>query len=399
MTRLVFAALLALAAGCTGNTASAAAPQVESTLDFTDAEVRAILRHGPWPAPWSPDPSNRVSGNPQAIEFGERLFFEPRLSPSGKVLCATCHAPFRGWQDARSRAFGLAEADRKTQSLFNVRYNRWFGWDGGGDSLWAQSIRPMMEAREMGGSQAEAAALVRGDAELSCRFGKTFGAPPPADDDGVLAGIGKALAAFQETIISGRTPFDEFRDALEKGDRPGAARYPLAAQRGLRLFVGRGNCSACHFGPGFSNGEFHDTGVPFFIAGGADPGRHNGIRKLQSNPFNLLGRHSDDQTGKSATKTRHVSLEHRNFGEFKVPGLRNIALTAPYMHNGSLATLPAVVRHYSEINPDRLHSEGESLLKPLHLSAGEAADLVAFLESLTETSSALPPRRPSAPCR
>ena len=140
--------------------------------------------------------------------------------------------------------------------------------------------------------------------------------------------------------------------------------------------------------------------MPFFVAGGGvDPGRHGGIRKLQGNPFNLLGRHSDDRAGGSATKTRHVSIEHRNFGEFKVPGLRNVARSAPYMHNGSLATLADVVRHYSEINPDRLHSDGESLLKPLRLSAGEAADLVAFLESLSETSSALPPRRPSAPCR
>ena len=388
MTRFVFAALLALAA----------ANVSAQLLDFTDAEVRAILRHGPWPAPWSPDPSNRVSGNPEAIEFGERLFFEPRLSPSGKVLCATCHAPFRGFQDARVRAFGLAEADRNTPSLFNVRNNRWFGWDGAGDSLWAQSIRPILEPREMGGSQTEAAALVRGDPELSCRFQKTFGTAPPAAAESVLAGIGKALAAFQETIVSGRSPFDEFRDALEKGDRPGAARYPLAAQRGLRLFIGRGNCSTCHFGPGFSNGEFHDTGVPFFISGGVDPGRHGGIRNLQSNPFNLLGRHNDDQAGTSATRTQHVSLEHRNFGEFKVPGLRNVALTAPYMHNGSLATLPDVVRHYSEINPDRLHSDGESLLKPLRLSIEESADLVAFLESLTERASALQPRRPGAPC-
>ncbi|MBC7803984.1 MAG: hypothetical protein H7Y16_08940 [Candidatus Parcubacteria bacterium] len=391
MRRLALAALLAIAAG------SAAAPQ--DILEFTQAERRAILRHGPWPAPWSPDASNRASGNPEAIEMGERLFFDPRLSPSGKVLCATCHAPFRGWQDARVRAFGHADADRNTQSLFDVRYNRWFGWDGAGDSLWSQSIRPMLDAREMGGSLAEAAALVRGDAELSCRYRRIFGAPPPAEDEAVLAGIGKALAAFQETIVSGRSPFDDFRDALAQGDRQGAARYPIAAQRGLRLFVGKGNCSVCHFGPAFTNGEFHDTGVPFFTAGGVDPGRHGGIRKLQANPFNLLGRHTDDREGKSAVKTAHVAGEHRNFGEFKVPGLRNVALTAPYMHAGSLATLADVVRHYSELSPDRLHADGESLLKPLRLNAGEASDLVAFLESLTERSSALAPRRPGAPCR
>jgi cytochrome c peroxidase len=373
-------------------------------LGFTDAEKRAILRHGPWPAPWAPDPTNRVSGNPEAIALGERLFFEPRLSPSGKVLCATCHAPFRGWQDARARAFGHADTDRNTQSLYDVRYNRWFGWDGAGDSLWAQSIRPMLDAREMGGSQAHAAALVRGDAELACRYEKAFGAPPPAADEAVLAGIGKALAAFQETIVSGRSPFDDFRDALARNDLASMKNYPEAAQRGLRIFVGRGNCSACHFGPAFTNGEFHDTGVPFFIKGGVDSGRHGGIRKLEANPLNLLSRYNDEpgrdgQPGPSSIKTRQIALEHRNFGEFKVPSLRNVARTAPYMHDGSLATLADVVRHYSEVNPDRLHSDGESLIRPLRLSAGESSDLVAFLESLTETASALAPSLPVPACR
>lgn len=367
--------------------------------DFTEAETRAILRHGPWPAPWSRDPSNRVSGNAEAIALGERLFFDRRLSPSGKVLCATCHAPFRFWQDGRARAFGLADADRNTQGLLDVRYQRWFGWDGAGDSLWAQSVRPILEPREMAGSVAHAAQLVRGDAELSCRFEKVFGTPVPAADEAVLAGIGKALAAFQETLLSGRSPFDEFRDALERGDRAAAARYPAAAQRGLRVFIGRGNCGTCHVGPAFTNGEFHDTGVPFFVTGGVDPGRYGGIRKLQANPLSLLGRYNDDRSGASAVKTRQLAEEHRNFGEFKVPSLRNVARTAPYMHNGSLATLADVVRHYSEINPDRLHSDGEALLKPLRLSAGESADLVAFLESLTEIASALEPRRPAASCR
>jgi len=387
--RFLFVALLLCLSAGTG----------AQVLDFNESETRAILRHGPWPAPWSRDPTNRVSANPQAIDLGERLFFEPRLSPSGKVLCATCHVPYRGWQDGRERAFGLAEADRNTQSLLDVRYQRWFGWDGAGDSLWAQSIRPMLDGREMGGSQAHAAALVRGDAELACRFEKVFGAPPAAADEPVLAGIGKALAAFQETLVSGRSPFDDFRDALSRSDSSSMKKYPEAAQRGLRIFIGRGNCSICHVGPAFSNGEFHDTGVPFFIKGGADPGRHGGIRKLEANPLNLLGAYNDDRSGASAIKTRQVELQHRNFGEFKVPSLRNVAQTAPYMHNGSLATLADVVRHYSEINPDRLHSDGEAILKPMRLSAAESADVVAFLESLTEKASALAPRRPSAACR
>jgi cytochrome c peroxidase len=138
-------------------------------------------------------------------------------------------------------------------------------------------------------------------------------------------------------------------------------------------------------GPAFTNGEFHDTGIPFFIEPGrVDPGRHEGIKKLLSSKFNLLGPYNDDPKRTSATGTRHVALEHRNFGEFRTPSLRNLALTAPYMHNGRLATLRDVVHHYSTISPDRLHSDGEAILKPLQLSEQESRDLVAFLESLQD---------------
>ena len=118
--------------------------------------------------------------------------------------------------------------------------------------------------------------------------------------------------------------------------------------------------------------------------GRVDPGRHDGIRKLEASRYNLLGPFNDDPARATATSTRHVALEHRNFGEFRVPSLRNVAKTAPYMHNGSLATLREVVRHYSEIDEDRLHVDGERILRPLNLSASEIDDVVAFLESLSE---------------
>ena len=202
-----------------------------------------------------------------------------------------------------------------------------------------------------------------------------------------MVDAGKALAAFQETIVSGRSPFDDFRDALLEGKEGGD--YPAAARRGLKIFAGKGNCSVCHFGPAFTNGEFADVGVPFFAGKGrVDAGRHGGIVRLKSSRFNLLGNFSDDPRGASATGTRHVELQHRNFGEFRVPSLRNVALTGPYMHNGSLATLADVVRHYSEIDEDRLHSDGEKILRPLRLSRQEAGDLLAFLASLTEKPAA-----------
>jgi cytochrome c peroxidase len=349
---------------------------------FTEEERKRILSHGPWPPVRTKDSSNRVSEKPEAIAFGQQLFFEPRLSGSGGVLCATCHVPFRDFQDARPRAFGLEEVDRNTQSLVNARFWRWFGWDGGGDSLWAQSIRPLLDPREMKSSAAQVGKFVRSN---SHGYEKAFGRTPPADDEELLADVGKALAAFQETLVSGRTPFDDFRDAMERNDAAAMAKYPQGAQRGLKIFAGKGNCGVCHFGPLFSNGEFADNGVPFFAAKGrVDSGRHGGIRKLQENAYNLLGRFNDDPSRASAVGTKHVAQQHRNFGEFRVPSLREVARTAPYMHNGTLATLSDVVRFYSELNEERLHADGERILKPLKLTEQESEDLVAFLQSLTQ---------------
>jgi len=354
-------------------------------LDFSSAERQQILRHGPWPMPWQPDPSNRVSGKRAAIEFGRALFFEPRLSGTGTVQCSVCHLEIRAFQDGRVTGAALGVVDRNTPSLLDTRLHRWFGWDGANDSLWAQSIRPLFDPREMKSSAAHVARLLRTHRELRRAYREAFGASPGSDDEALLIDVGKALAAFQETLVSGRTPFDEFRDALANGDLGTAARYPIAAQRGLRLFVGRGNCSVCHFGPRFTNGEFADVGIPFFIGSGkVDPGRHGGISKLKQSRFNLLGSYNDDPSRRIATSTRYVEAQHRNFGEFRVPSLRNVARTAPYMHNGRLATLHDVVKHYSEIDLDRLHADGERILKPLHLTEQEIDDLVAFLESLTE---------------
>ena len=359
------------------------APALAAT--FTDDEARKIQSHGPWPAPWRGDPSNRVSGNANAVDFGERLFFERRLSINGEISCSRCHLPERNWSDGLPRAVGLAEVDRNAPSVVNVRYQHWFGWDGAHDSLWAQSIRPIVDPRELGMSATRVANLLRDDRDLSCRYRRTFGAAPGTDDEKLLVDVAKALAAFQETLVSGRTAFDEFRDALARGDRSAMARYPEAAQRGLRTFVGKGACNVCHVGPAFTNGEFHDTGIGFFVRPGeVDPGRHGGIKKLLADRTNLLGPYNDDGKRSTATGTRHVSPEHRNFGEFKVPSLRNLESSAPYMHNGSLATLRDVVKHYSEISPDRLHSDGEAILKPLHLTEGEIADLVAFLQTLSD---------------
>ncbi|ETX06810.1 MAG: hypothetical protein ETSY2_14905 [Candidatus Entotheonella gemina] len=355
-------------------------------VSFSNSEIRIILSHGPsWPPNLAPDPSNRVSGDPAAIALGRQLFADPRLSRGHNRSCATCHEPNRAFTDGLARSIGIARLDRNAPSLFNLRLNRWFGWAGKSDNLWAQSLHPIVDRRELGASADLVAERIAADSALATAYQNVFGSQATTDPpETVLVNVAKALAAFQETLTSGKTPFDHFRDALAAGDRDALARYPLGAQRGLRLFIGKGQCRFCHFGPNFTNGEFHDIGMPYFIdKDRVDPGRYGGIKAVKSSRFNLLGPYNDDESRSTAGPTRHVALLHRNWGEFRIPSLRNVALTAPYMHDGSLATLADVVRHYSELNEDRLHAEGERLLRALRLTPGEIDDLVMFLRSLS----------------
>ncbi len=346
-------------------------------LEFTAAERAALLRHGPWPPAWTADPSNRLSGQPAGIALGQALFFDTALSGAADMSCATCHQPARRWSDGEK---GRGEFLRNVPTLLDIRWNRWFGWDGAQDNLWSQSLRPLLAPSEMAGSLRLVAERLRRDPDLSCRYRAALGENPGADDETVAINAAKALAAFQETLLSGKAPFDQFRDDLAAG-RP--ANLPEAAQRGAQLFVGAGQCTICHLGAGFTNREFHDIGVPYLVRPGlVDPGRHLGIRRLSQSDYTRLGRFSDDPA-RQATETRHVTLLHRNWGEFRVPSLRNLVGTAPYMHNGSKADLRDVVRHYSELNEERLHVDGERLLKPLFLSDAQIDDLVAFLESLS----------------
>jgi cytochrome c peroxidase len=337
--RFALTALIALAAAA------------RADVRFTDTEIAAILAHGPWPTPMAADPTNRVSGKREAIELGERLFFDQRLSPSGRFSCGSCHVPERNWTDNRTRGAAIAEVGRNTPTLMNLRLARQFGWDGATDALWKQSVRPMLDARELGSSPRHVADLVRKDEELSCRYRQTFGAPPSStDDEAVLGDVGRALAALVETFETPPTPFDRFRDALARGEPITPWIYSEAARRGAKLFVGKANCSSCHSGPNFSSGELRDNGFSKLAAPRRpDPGRD---------------------------------------GAFKVPTLRHLLLTAPYGHHGEVETLADVVRHYSET--------GSREIGPLELSAAEQSDLVVFLESISTFNN---PWRPGDPRR
>ncbi len=307
-------------------------------VGLTDAETKAILAHGPWPAPIRTDPTNGVSGRREAIELGERLFFDERLSPAGKFSCGTCHVPERNWTDNRTRGAAIAEVDRNTPTLMNLRLAPRFGWDGAADTLWRQSLRPILDARELGATPRHVAELLRRDEQLACRYRKAFGALPSAtDDQAVLTDVAKALAALVETFETPPTPFDRFRNALAGGERITPWIYSEPALRGAKIFVGKGNCSTCHSGPNFSSGELRDNGFSRLAAAGrTDPG---------------------------------------NGGAFKVPTLRHLLLTAPYGHHGEVTTIAEAVRHYSVT--------GAPEIGPLKLTAAEQSDLVVFLESLS----------------
>ena len=368
--------------------ASTADESATANPAFTDSEIRIILSHGPWPAPVPYDPTNRASGKRDAVEFGTRLFFDQRLSSHGTTSCSTCHVPERNWTDNLRRGVGMVEVDRNTPTLMNLIGGRWYGWDGAADSLWSQSLRPILDPRELAATPHHVAQLVRNDEQLSCRYRKAFGTPPsPTDDEAVFVSVGKALAAFQETLMSGATPFDRFRDAVARAQPPSSWNYSEPAQRGLQLFIGKGGCTACHSGPNFTGGEFFNTGLSRFAPlGKPDPGRQAAIRQLLNNRFNLLGPYNDDTTGASAAHTRRAALEKGNPGEFKVPSLRNLILTTPYGRDGSVDSLAEVVRHYSALDPVRLHAKDGRPAQPLNLTTREQTDLVVFLESLSTFS-------------
>lgn len=332
-------------------------------LDHWSSNEQAVLRSlGPWPVAVQPDPSNRYSGNAVAIAEGKALFKDSRLSSAGNLSCASCHDAQRSFTDARATAHASAPLERNTPSLLNLAGRRWYGWDGGSDSLWAASLRPLLNRQEMNAALAAPA----------------------------LVDTAKKIAAYLETLQSPRTGFDAYRDAVLRGDPQQVtfAQFSEAARRGLRVFLASG-CTACHAGPQFSNGEFHDIGIPFFLprlAGGparVDPGRFAGLERLAQDPFTRASAYSDAKDREQDSRpVRTVVREPRHFGEWKTPSLRSVGSTAPYMHNGSIATLRGVVMHYSKFNEERIHADGEALLKPLHLSERQIDDLLAFLEAL-----------------
>jgi cytochrome c peroxidase len=365
-------------------------PAAGALLEFTPEEVARILTLSPMPPP-PDDPTSAFDTSAAAARLGEKLFFERRLSRSGTLACASCHDRERQWCDARPLAEPAGDPPRHTPSLWNVASRRWLFWDGRADSLWAQAIQALENPRELDADRLALARLLRDDAELARAYAEAFGPLPRTLDDEqierVLVNAAKALAAFERTMVSGPTPFDTFVAGLRDGDPAKLAALSPGARRGLALFVGRGGCVLCHSGPHFTDEEFHNDTVPPRADLPFDPGRQRGIEIVRSDPHNGGGASSDarDEVARRAAvdKLGFLATGHA-LGEFRTPSLRNVARTAPYMHQGQVATLDDVIEFYSTFSgaaPSIGHVE--RLLKPLRLTPEEKTDLKAFLESLS----------------
>jgi cytochrome c peroxidase len=378
-----------------------------SRVAWSDREVETLrsLWIGSLP-PVPADPSNRWADDPAAVAFGHRLFFEPRLSSTGRVSCATCHLPDREFQDDVPLGVGVGRTDRRTMPVAGTAYSPFLFWDGRKDSQWAQALGPLESPVEHGGTRALYAHVVAEHhrAEYETIFGPMpdlTGIPRvagPVDEPaaraawdaltarqqdavtGVYVNLGKAIAAYQRRLQPGPSRFDRYVETILADGRAPADVLSDDEVAGLRLFMGRANCLDCHNGPLLTNQEFHNTGIPAVKGLPEDVGRAAGAPAVLADEFNCRSRWSDADAESCSELEFMVAEGHELVRAFKVPSLRNVADRPPYMHAGQVATLADAIAHY-----DRAPKApaGHTELRRLRLSARERAQLEAYLRTLS----------------
>jgi cytochrome c peroxidase len=296
------------------------------------------------------------------VALGRRLFFDRQLSGDGSAACASCHDPARAFAGRRTVAVGVGggAGRRNVPALTNRGYGRSFFWDGRAATLEAQVLEPIANPLELGASIPAVISRLAGDATYRPAFQRTFGRTPNAED------LARALASYVRTIVSGDAPFDR---ALAGDTRAMSA----SARRGMTLFLGRAECWLCHAGPTLTDEQFHNTGIAWRPSGQGSAG----VAMTRGESVALAtgtGRFTDE--GRFA-----VTGRGEDRGAFKTPGLRDVARTAPDMHDGSVRTLEDVVAHYNRGGRPNPHLDRR--LQPLGLSVGALRDLVEFLHALT----------------
>ena len=418
LARLRACTVLSLALlGCSG-----AAPNDDANHGvvplFSAEEAGRVSALGPLPA-LAPDPTNAVADNPDAAWFGRFLFYDPRLSGPGDVACSTCHDPQQGWSDGLALSEAVGVTDRHAPTLWDTGHGRWFFWDGRCDSLWCQAAGPIEAGHEMASSRLQIAHAMAHEPDLAEGYEAVFGALPDLSDPArfpaegrpvpgepdhphavawatmtaadqqvvtqIFVDVTKAIGAFERTILTGESPVDHFVVAFEAGDT-GAMDAALSAdaQAGLRHFVTDGNCHLCHAGPLTTNREFASVGLgerswlPI-----DDTGRYDGIDALRSHEFNAASMWSDAPDGEAASRLSRLNQTTEQLGLFKVPSLRNVAESPPYMHGGHFETLTDVVTHYATLEEEPLLGHLDDFMVPLDWDDRDIAEVVAFLEAMS----------------
>ena len=396
-------------------------------MPWSAAEIKTIasMRLNQLP-PAPADSSNKFERDANAIALGKELFFDERFSKPGNVSCATCHQPAFQFQDGKPRGRAIGQTPRRTQPLANIAHGPWFFWDGRKDSLWSQALGPMEDAKEHGGTRALYVHLVaehyRGEYETV--FGllpDVSKVPRHAGPKGtpsemiawrgldkatqntvsrVFSNLGKAIAAYEKTIVHTPSRFDGYAEGVANGKRNAAANAQLTREEeeGLALFIGRARCNTCHTGPLMTDHYFHSTRVPPREPGLADLGRYLGADEVLADEFNCLGSFSDAKPEQCKELKFIVHADPFQKRTFKTPSLRGVAARPPYMHAGQFADLDRVIAHYNEA-PESLppqqrivqgHLMGSELL-PLKLSDRDAMAIVAFLRTLDSTAAEAAP--------
>lgn len=319
-------------------------------------------------------PENPVT--PEKVALGRQLYYDKRLSKDGTVSCATCHDPSKGFGDGKKVSEGIQgkRGTRNAPTVLNAVFNEFQFWDGRAPSFEEQAKGPMTNPVEMGmASHDDVVKVVRGVPEYRERFEAVFGREPGIDE------IVAAIASFERTVVSGDSAFDRFI----AGDK---AALSESAQRGWELWNTKARCNTCHpFGdatPNFSDNKFHNIGV---AAKNRDFAALARRAAAGGNPDELAFSPDFTELGRFI-----VTRQPKDIGAFKTPGLRDVALSAPYLHDGSEATLLDVVSFYDKGGEPNPYLDGG--IVPLKLTDQEKHDLVAFMESLTGQGSGSPTR-------
>ena len=395
----VLPALVALAACGSRDAAPAPAPDPDA---LTAAERAQLATLSPLP-PAPPDPTNAYADDPRAARLGQMLFFDAALSgpllvdsdlgkagEPGKVSCHTCHGgPALDDQRARPNhvSTGTKIGGRNAPPILNSVFYPWTNWGGRFDSQWSLVLGAIENPEVMNGNRVEVARTIY--AKYRAEYDALFPVPldgaladpawQPTTDaerdvvDRAFANAGKAVAAYMRTLVARDAPFDRYAAGEIACSSP-------AARRGLKLFLQ--HCQSCHGGPHFADGKFHAIGMAQFGPGvpATDLGRFTDVVPLLASRFNTAGPYSD-----GPGRLAGVAQDEADRGRFRTPSLRNVAVTAPYMHAGQLATLANVVAFYNVGGGNVAGTTKSPDMRRLELTDAQQADLVEFMNTLTDT--------------